>query len=652
MVYSEYTWIFVLSIIVAFFVAFGIGANDLANSFGSSVGTKAIKMWQAVIIAGFCEFLGAFFLGASVTDTVKSGVVNVSQFKNVPGLFMYGFFAAMCAAAFWDNFACYLEFPVSTTHTTIGAIMGMALVIGGGDGVTWWQSRDSFPYVRGFVVIVLAWIVSPICAFIAVSIVFLLLRWLVLRSKHSFVLSFWLLPVMVGFVMGLITGFIIQVGGKNGTWDSLSDGETAWISATVAGGTALITLVIVMPLLKKNAIKAEQRLQARIATLQSEKDIKDAAGAEEGKAKELDSDSDSKEAADSAKPNTAMPAMKGTGEYADIDPELFARACYDIDVVNEEDVVSRWSSRFANTKFSKFMMTSKWTKWLTKGLFYDVHDAVKNDKEVIKVWQNAETFDFKTERLYRYLQVFSASAMAFAHGSNDVANAMGPFAAVYYTWDNSAVPGSKTTVPAWILALGGVGIVCGLAIYGYRIMRVLGVKAVKLTNSRGFVVETCTALVVVLASRFGLPVSTTQVVCGAILSMGVWEGRNGVNWWVAVRIFAGWVITVFISCGVSALITALGVFTPNKPMTLDVYNGTQISFVTTNNQLQMLNRTGTQMNNATLLSQVATLNSSLQTQRSSAVRYTINATGLQNITWTLFNQTYIPYVVLPTNTSG
>lgn len=94
-------------------------------------------------------------------------------------------------AALWDNLACYLEFPVSTTHTTIGSIMGMALVIGGGDGVTWWQSRDSFPYVRGFVVIVMAWIISPICAFIAVSIVFLLLRSLVLRSKHSFVLSFW-----------------------------------------------------------------------------------------------------------------------------------------------------------------------------------------------------------------------------------------------------------------------------------------------------------------------------------------------------------------------------------------------------------------------------------------------------------------------------
>lgn len=109
MVYSEYTWIFVLSIPVSFFVAFGIGANDLANSFGSSVGTKALKMWQAVIVAGICEFLGAFFLGASVTDTVKSGVVNVSQFRPVPGLFLYGFFAAMCSAAIWDNLGEFLE---------------------------------------------------------------------------------------------------------------------------------------------------------------------------------------------------------------------------------------------------------------------------------------------------------------------------------------------------------------------------------------------------------------------------------------------------------------------------------------------------------------------------------------------------------------
>ncbi len=230
-----------------------------------------------------------------------------------------------------------------------------------------------------------------------------------------------------------------------------------------------------------------------------------------------------------------MPALQGTGQYSDVDPELFARACYDIDVVNEPDAVDKWATKIKESRFGKWFVSSKWTKWIAKGLFYDVHDAVKTDERVIAVWQNAETFDFKTERLYRYLQVFSASAMAFAHGSNDVANAMGPFSAVYYTWDTSSVPSSKTPVPEWILAIGGAGIVCGLAIYGYRIMRVLGVKAVKLTNARGFVVETCTSLVVVIASRFGLPVSTTQVVCGAIVSMGIWEGRKGVNWWIALR---------------------------------------------------------------------------------------------------------------------
>ncbi len=147
-VMDTYTWIFAVSVIVAFLAAFGIGANDLANSFGSSVGTKALTMWQCVIIASVCEFCGALFLGASVTNTIKSGITNVNFFKPYPALFMYGFFAVLCAAAFWDNFAAYLEFPVSTTHTTVGAIIGMTLVLGGGDAVVWSASKSSFPYFQ------------------------------------------------------------------------------------------------------------------------------------------------------------------------------------------------------------------------------------------------------------------------------------------------------------------------------------------------------------------------------------------------------------------------------------------------------------------------------------------------------------------------
>lgn len=131
--------------------------------------------------------------------------------------------------------------------------------------------------------------------------------------------------------------------------------------------------------------------------------------------------------------------------------------------------------------------------------------------------------------------------MSFAHGSNDVANAMGPFAAVYSTWINGKTPGSESTVQPWILALGGAGIVTGLATYGYKIMAVLAVKSAKLTNSRGFCVELSAAMTVVLASRFGLPVSTTMVACGAIMTVGLMEGSQGINWRLAVRIFCGWV---------------------------------------------------------------------------------------------------------------
>ncbi len=278
----------------------------------------------------------------------------------------------------------------------------------------------------------------------------------------------------------------------------------------------------------------------------------------------------------------------------------------------------------------------------TQSLFYDVHECVRNDVKVAQVWANAEVFDYKTERLYRYLQVFSAMSMSFAHGSNDVANAMGPLAAIYYTWENGAVPGSKSPVPSWILALGGAGICLGLATYGYKIMRVLGVKSVKLTNSRGFVCEWSTALIVVLASRWGLPVSTTQIVSGAILSIGLWEGRRGVNWRVAGKIFFGWLITCVVAAGVSALITALGVFTPNMPQTKDILTGSNVSNIESAFQLAKLNKSAVVANNATLQKAVANLTATLKQLNSTYYRYVTDSTKLQAASFATYNDVFVP----------
>jgi solute carrier family 20 (sodium-dependent phosphate transporter) len=154
--------------------------------------------------------------------------------------------------------------------------------------------------------------------------------------------------------------------------------------------------------------------------------------------------------------------------------------------------------------------------------------------------------------------------MAFAHGSNDVGNAVGPFAAVYSTWHTGATPGRHTAVPTGILALGGAGIVAGLAVYGYKVLCVLAVRSVKLTNARGFCVELASALTVILASRYGLPVSTTQVVCGAVVAVGLMEGARGVNYRMVVRMAVGWVATLGVAGAVAAALTACGVYTPNK----------------------------------------------------------------------------------------
>lgn len=165
-------------------------------------------------------------------------------------------------AAFWDNFASYLELPVSTTHTTVGAIIGMSLVIGGGDAVVWSASSSTFPYFKGFAAVVASWFMSPVAAFIIVSIVWMFMR-PVMRSKHSFVISFWLLPIFVTATIALITAFIMQVGGKNGTWAAQSDGTIAWVCITVGVGCGLITLVCFMPFIKKRALADEAKLQER-----------------------------------------------------------------------------------------------------------------------------------------------------------------------------------------------------------------------------------------------------------------------------------------------------------------------------------------------------------------------------------------------------
>jgi solute carrier family 20 (sodium-dependent phosphate transporter) len=211
---------------------------------------------------------------------------------------------------------------------------------------------------------------------------------------------------------------------------------------------------------------------------------------------------------------------------------------------------------------------SKMFKFVDDGLNYDIHGIVETDSAIASLHENSEVFDDDTELAYKYMQIFSACANMFAHGSNDVANAVGPFAAIYSIWRTSAV-GSKAATPEWILVMGGLGMSLGLATYGYKIMRVMGVKMTRLSNSRGFAIELSASIVVIMASRYGLPTSTTQTVTGAITGVGMLEGRKGFNWLLLGKFFLGWVATLIVAGLTSAAFTAQGVYAPSKNMVDD-----------------------------------------------------------------------------------
>lgn len=506
--WDDYEWIVVMGGLMAFYMAWGIGANDVANSFATSVGSKTLKLWHAVIIAGCLEFLGAITLGGEVARTIAGNIAATGTFQEYPELFMYGMMCALASAGTWLLVATYWCLPVSTTHSIIGAICGFALVWNGVDGVQWNLRIKEFPYSRGMVPVICSWFVSPISAGIASSIIFFTNRICVLRRKNSTKLSFWVLPILVFLTIFINLQFVLYKGAQRElNWSS---SHAAKIAAIVAGSCCFLSIVVGIPLMMR-----KHRKDIEAEKLAAEQ-------AEAGKVPEEE------------KP----PVAYKTWEI----PED-AKLTYPLHIV----------MNFMYRVRNQFL----------RGFFYDVHTHAQDDEYTQSIHQAAEVFDPHTEQVYKYMQVFSSCCVAFSHGANDVANAIGPFAGIWFVYRNHRVT-SSADAPKWIFVLGGAGIVVGLATYGYNIIVQLGVKMLKLTPSRGFSAELAAALTISVASRYGLPVSTTQIIVGAEIGVGLVESvRHGLNFWVLAKTFMGWVITIIIAAATSALIFAQGVYAPS-----------------------------------------------------------------------------------------
>ena len=551
----------------------------MANSFATSVGSKALSLRQAVLVAAIFEFGGAMLLGSGVTDTIRKGIAKPEAYQYSPDLLMYGMLCAMLSAGLWLALATFLELPVSTTHSMIGAIIGMSMVAAGADSVVWYKAPKGGdnPFPGGVVSIVLAWIITPMIAALVAALLFVFTKVVVLNARNPFRMSLFLFPLYTFITAWVITYFVIQKGVngwmKNETYSGsvqdppscppggstskdpklskdqttgegescqlkdlkdisvtitgckIPNGTAAWISAvTAAVCSVIVTIGLKLVIRLVNKDMADYEAQVAAIEAKTGEDLEDGEG---------------KEGAVQAQDSFVAGQPRGRTPAALTD-----------------------------------MRKSRAWKALTNGVNQDIHEVAQTDAKIKEMHEGSQVFDVKTEFSFKYLQVITACANSFAHGANDVANSIGSFAAIYAIWQCSCA-NSKAQVPIWMFVIGGFGIVLGLATYGYKIMRALGVKLVKISNSRGYCAELTSSITVIVASRYGFPVSTTQVITGALTGIGLVEvisakmrkeSRPGslYNWLLLLKFFCGWVATVVIAALVAAAFTAQGIYAPYK----------------------------------------------------------------------------------------
>ena len=489
----------------SFIAAMGIGANDVANAYATAVGSKALTIKQAVVLASVFETGGAIFMGSHVSKTIRKGIADYECFEDDPGPLMYGCMSVCLAVGMWLFIASKYEMPVSTTHSCVGGMIGMTMVLKGSGCVVWYEERELFPYVGGVAGIVLSWVISPVFSAVISSTLYGIIRQFIMRSEHSFTRTKYLFPVLVGGTVTLNSFFIIYKGAKGLDLDETPlNVACAW-----AFGIGGVSGLAIIPFLQSISQKAENAITNNKITTE-----------------EVESNQN-----DNKNPN---------GD-SDVTPET------------DDD--------------KKTGLCNQLVKYVNDSLKFDIDNIIEEDEIVAKIHEEAEVFEPKTEEFFKSIQVFTAICDSFSHGANDVANAIGPFMAIYIISKNGTVTKDNDfgSDAYWFLALGGVGISVGLFVYGYKILHAIGTKLCKLTPSRGSAIELASAIVIITGSRLEIPLSTTHCQVGATMGVAALEDPytcKGINMKIIFKCVAGWVITLVVVGSTTALITAQGAYTP------------------------------------------------------------------------------------------
>ena len=521
----EYTYIAVLGVIFGFAMAFGIGANDVANAFGSSVSAGSLSLGWAIILGSLFEFLGSILLGAKVAGTIRGKVLKSSYYKSQPEIFMFGNLCALVIAATWLLTATALELPVSTTHTIVAAIIGFGLAAHGFESIDWYHTKDIF----------ISWFAAPIFSGIMSSIFFKLLLETVLKSEHIFERALKVYPIVIFCALGINLFFILFKADNNIDIEDYGHRVVLPVSLGGAAFCALITQFIIVPMIRSKVNQEHDEHMARVESEKArDKDV-EVEGAEAGNVKPIEGEHhDSEEVETTEK----------------ISPDLEKK---DVAAIETADVPKNYGG-----------VLGAWNYVADNTFRQDLKSkSLHESKRAADIWDVATEFDPKTERLFSYLQVFTACLASFAHGANDVANAIAPISGILDIYKTGKL-NSKAPVQKWLLAVGGAGIALGFMLFGYKIIKAVGFKLTCISPARGFCIELAASLAVVTASFIKIPVSTTQCLVGATCGVGLASGGpKNVQWLFLLRVCTGWIGIFFFACIANAGFFAFCVYSPS-----------------------------------------------------------------------------------------
>uniref|UniRef100_A0AC35GUT1 Phosphate transporter n=1 Tax=Panagrolaimus sp. PS1159 TaxID=55785 RepID=A0AC35GUT1_9BILA len=504
---SSLLWALIIGALLAFLLGFGMGANDVSNAFGTSVGSKAVGLKTAYCMATVFETLGAVLVGYNVSDTMRKLVVDIDLYKNVPKTLLLGQVAVLAGASAWLFIATFAKLPVSTTHSVVGATLGFSIVMKGFNGIEWPKVGE----------IAASWVISPALSGLISSVLYVIVDHLVLRRPNPVQAGFRVLPIFYFVCLAFNTFAVSYQGSKILGLASIPLWLAFTLAIIVGLLSALIFHFIARPFLMKWINKDDESSNIPKAYTNdacSDSDVSIELGEHSTNEKQ---------------PRPSMDSRIGRGTNKVVPFQSNAKTH---EITPEEE-----------KQIQEFKLHPRgFVAWL-----FPVRDRIE---------------DAKTLKLFGSIQVFTACFAGFAHGANDVSNAVAPLAAIWAIFHDMNVE-QKGETPIYVLLFGVFAIVVGLWILGHRVIRTVGEDMSEIHPASGFCIEFGAAVTALCASKVGLPISTTHCLVGSVVSVGTVKSGEGIDWKLFRNVALSWIVTLPVSGVISALIMLLMKLTIN-----------------------------------------------------------------------------------------